>query len=67
VDAARSDGYTPLLIASQNGHLEVVRELLAGGASPGVAANSGATALSRTSANGHAAIALLLQAALAAA
>jgi ankyrin repeat protein len=45
--------------------LEVVRELLARGASPSTAANDGATALSRATANGHAAVAALIRAALA--
>jgi ankyrin repeat protein len=62
-----SDGATPLFIASQEGHLAVVRELLGLGASPGLVAHNGATALSRATANGHPAIAQLLRAALAAA
>jgi ankyrin repeat protein len=44
--------------------LEVVRELLSRGASPGTVANNGATALSRATANGHVAVANLLRAAL---
>jgi hypothetical protein len=44
--------------------VEVVRELLARGASPGLAANDGATALSFASGRGHAAIVQLLRAAL---
>jgi ankyrin repeat protein len=44
--------------------LEVVRELLARGASPGLADTYGATALSRATAGGHAAIVELLRAAL---
>ena len=67
VDTAMSDGATPLFIASQEGHLAVVRELLGLGASPGLVAHNGATALSRATANGHPAIAQLLRAALAAA
>ena len=67
VDAAENDGYTPLIIASQKGHLGVVRELLARGALPGSAAHNGATALSVATANGHAAIGQLLRAALGAA
>ena len=39
-------------------------ELLARGASPGLAANDGSTALSVATANGHAAIVQLLRAAL---
>ena len=65
VDAAANDGWTPLLIASQNNHLEVVRELLARGASPSTTANSGATALSSATARGYAAVAALIRAALA--
>ena len=57
-----NSGATPLYIASEKGHLEVVRELLVRGALPGVAANSGATALSRATAEGHAAIAQQLRA-----
>ena len=53
------DVATPLLYASQQGHLEVVRELLA----RGMVDHRGATALSRATANGHAAIAQLLRAA----
>ena len=34
VDAAANDGATPLLIASQEGHLEVVREFISRGADP---------------------------------
>ena len=60
-------GYTPLYIASQEGHFEVVRELLTRGASPGFAAHNGATALTAATAKGHHAIAQLLHAALAAA
>jgi ankyrin repeat protein len=68
VDTANlKHGWTPLRVASWKGHLEVVRELLARGASPGLAANDGSTALSHASTNGHAAIAQLLRAALAAA
>jgi hypothetical protein len=44
--------------------LEVVRELLARGASPGLVANNGSTALSRATTGGHAAIVELLRAAL---
>jgi ankyrin repeat protein len=44
--------------------LEVARELLTRGASPGLAAFDGSTALSVASAGGHAAIAQLLRAAL---
>ena len=53
-----------LHIASEMGHLEVVRELLARGANLSLAANDGGTALSRVTAKGHAAIVQLLRAAL---
>jgi ankyrin repeat protein len=64
VDAARNDGATPLLIASQKGHLEVVRELLSRGANPRAATTNGESALSLATGNGHKAVAKLLRAAL---
>ena len=63
MDSATNRGATPLFIASQNGHLEVVRELLARGAAPGMMAANGATVLSRAAAKGHGDVALLLRAA----
>jgi ankyrin repeat protein len=54
------DDATPLFIACQNGHLEVVRELLARGANPRLVTNSGATAHSVATHKGHAAIVQLL-------
>ena len=48
-----NNGSTPLLNASHNGHLEVVRELLARGASPGLTAHNGTTSLSAATAHGH--------------
>ena len=48
-----NDGWTSLLIASQNGHLGVVRELLARGANANAATNSGATPLILASRRGH--------------
>jgi ankyrin repeat protein len=53
VGAAASDGATSLLIASQAGHLEVVRELLARGAAVDAAMNNGATPLQFASNYGH--------------
>ena len=47
------DGATSLFVTSQNGHLEVVRELLACGAIANVSANSGATPLTQASWRGH--------------
>ncbi len=60
VDAANDFGDTSLSIASERGHLEVVRELLAHGALPGLVANNGVTALFKAVVFGHAAIAQLL-------
>ena len=65
--ANNKHGWTPLRVASWAGHIEVVRELLARGASPGLAAAGGSTALFHAATKGHAAIARLLLAALAAA
>ena len=53
VDQANENGATPLLIASENGHVEVVRVLVEAGASVDQADKDGATPLSRASANGH--------------
>jgi ankyrin repeat protein len=61
-----NDGATPLIIASQEGHLEVVRELLSRGANPRLVTNRGFTALSIATRKGRAAIIQLLTAALAA-
>jgi hypothetical protein len=62
-DADAVKGVTPLHIASMKGHLEIVRELLALGALPGVAISSGATALTIAQVNGNAAVVQLLKAA----
>ena len=66
VDGSADDGATPLYIASQKGHLEVVRELLLRGAYPRLLTNRGFAALSIATIYGHAAIVQLLTAALAA-
>ena len=46
-------GASALYIASLNGHIEVVRELIAKGAQIDMQHNSGASALSLASQNGH--------------
>ena len=53
-DARTNDGTTPLIIASSNGHMAVVRELLARGADVNARDNIGGTALHEASSNGHA-------------
>ncbi|MGE3804044.1 MAG: ankyrin repeat domain-containing protein [Gemmataceae bacterium] len=48
------DDYTPLMVATENGHSEIVRALLAAGADPhGAATNTGADALYIACAQGH--------------
>ena len=56
-----SIGYTPLYRASLNGHLEVVRALLAAGADVNKSDNYGATPLSRALFYNHTQIADLLR------
>ena len=53
VEGGIDDGATSLLIASQRGHLDVVRELLARGAVIDAAFNNGATPLIQASWKGH--------------
>ena len=65
VDVAENDGATPLFIASQKNHFEVMRELLQRGAAVDAAMNNGATPLFIATARGHAAVAALIRAALA--
>ena len=48
-----NNGATPLLIASQNGHLPVVERLLQEKVDPNTPANNGATPLFIASLNGH--------------
>ena len=48
-----NDGFTPPFVASQNGHVEVVKLLCDGGAAKDQAMNDGATPLSMASYKGH--------------
>jgi uncharacterized protein len=50
----RVGGYTPLLIASRNGHAALVDALLAGGADPNLATSNGATPLMTAAQGGSA-------------
>jgi ankyrin repeat protein len=61
VDPEEGD-WTPLMIASRNGHLEVVKLLVKAGASVRVKLSDGRTALSLAAGKGHADIAALLAA-----
>ena len=49
----RNDGFTPLFIASHNGHLEIVDRLLKEKVNPNTPCNDGATPLFIASHNGH--------------
>jgi uncharacterized protein len=63
VNARASNGATALIVASYNGHLEVVQALLAKEADVNAERNDGRTALDAATAGGHAEVrALLLQA-----
>ena len=53
VDGSLSDGLTPLMIASQNGNLEIVKELLIAGVNPNASRTDGATALLWASLQGY--------------
>jgi ankyrin repeat protein len=53
VNKATDDGTTPLFMASQHGHCDVVEALLRGGADVNKAKNDGTTPLFMASQNGH--------------
>ena len=52
-DQAQNSGATPLWVAAENGHLDVVRHLVEGGADKDQAKISGATPLHIAAENGH--------------
>ena len=56
---------TPLFIASREGHVEVVKELVRAGAGPNKAANNGYTPLEVARYQGHSRIVQLLHGAVA--
>jgi ankyrin repeat protein len=60
VDARANDGSTSLIMASDRGHLDVVRELLARGADVNARRNDGSTPLMGACDSGHLASATLL-------
>jgi ankyrin repeat protein len=62
VDSNEEGDWTPLMIAAQTGHMEVVKVLLKAGASVGLRLSDGRTALSLATAKGHADVAALLSA-----
>ena len=53
-DAARNDGFTPMMIAAQKGHVEVLKMLLADGDNKDAANKNGSTPMIMAAANGHA-------------
>ena len=53
VDARDNDGVTALILAAQNGHAEVAKQLLDKGAAADARNNDGWTALMVAAANGH--------------
>ena len=53
-DAARNDGFTPMMIAAQKGHVEVIKMLLADGDNKDAANKNGSTPMIMATANGHA-------------
>jgi hypothetical protein len=62
-NAVTPDGWTPLLLASREGHAEVVAALLTAGASPGLAHTNGRRPLDFAAANGNVEVIRMLAAA----
>jgi len=60
VDMARADGFTPLLLAAEKGHGEVVKMLFQHSACADTAESTGATPLFMAAQNGHLRVAHLL-------
>jgi len=58
---ATNELYTALMLASENGHMEVVKVLLAAGADVNVKSRTGNTALSQATEQGHSEIIELLK------
>ena len=58
----RYDGYTALLLAAENGHVDVARLLLEAGADKGLQRHDGYTALMLAEESGHGDVAELLRA-----
>jgi len=59
-DAADDDGATPMFMAAENGHAQVLKMLLAAGANKDAASNAGATPVYMAAQNGHAEVIKML-------